>query len=506
MTGLRMELVTGTRFDVHSVLLCEYLCTTLRLNLITTELHSVYRRVSQCFYCTLRFFAPLAVSHSFFPSPDAKRVLAVPPTFLTSKKAIINRTQFENNRMRFLRFFVGLLLLISLSGFLTGAAGQPDGTDQLRRALADHGFENLTVIKTENRVTLAYENRVYRSQHRALAEVLKIAAESDIPADTLRVVVLYREQPVTELTTSLPQLRELVNGTISYSSWVPEEFMLHSGQASEELKGVETGQRTRFRPEIPIGLGMRYQLGNYDNPYRFAFDLQPALRIPLGWGLTANARMAVPLYNNFDTNTFVRPSLISLTWEKQLMPGLYAAGSTGIFSRNRRGWHAMVKSFLWEEVFSVTVEGGQTLYTPATGNVSIVRREDDLFNVLVASADYRWRRYDLNVRVQYGQFLYNDRGGMLDIHRHFGDATVGFFYISTSLGENYGFRFSLPLLPRKNRRVGPVTIRPAERFPVMYRYQGNDQRARLFETGITIDRELMEFYPSFLQKEMEQWF
>ena len=281
---------------------------------------------------------------------------------------------------------------------------------------------------------------------------------------------------------------------------------MEHGRTLEELRGVERVQKTRFRPEIPVGLGMRYQLGNYNNPYRFAFDLQPELRVPLPYGVTANFRLAVPLYNNFDQNDFIRPSLIALTYERRLYDGVYASATTGIFTRNRRGWHAMVKTFLWEEVFSVTLEGGQTLFTDLTNKLNFRDFHERDFHFYTASADYRWRRYDLNIRAQYGKYLYEDVGLRIDVHRHFGDAQFGFFFIDTRFGNNYGFQFNLPFPQRKSVKAGPVRIRAATHFPVGYRYQGGDFRAIIHETGITMDRVLMEFYPSYLRKEMGRWF
>lgn len=380
-------------------------------------------------------------------------------------------------------------------------------TDALITKLTSIGFENIAVRLTAADLTIAYENRVYRSQHRALAEVLKTVAQSGVTADSLHILMLYREQPMSQLSTSLADLRAMVAGEISYHQWQQGSwFTLEHGQTMEELRGLERVQKTRFRPEILAGLGMRYQLGNYNNPYRFAFDLQPELRLPLPYGVTANVRMAVPLYNNFDQNDFIRPSLITLTYERRLYDGVYASATTGIFTRNRKGWHSMLKAFLWEEVFSVTLEGGQTLFTDLTGNPFLRSFEERDFHFYTASADYRWRRYDMNIRAQYGKFLYEDVGLRVDVHRHFGDALFGFFFMDTRFGNNYGFSFSLPFPQRKSVKAGPVRIRTVTHFPITYHYQGNDYRARSHETGITMREALMEFYPSYLRKEMERWF
>jgi len=377
----------------------------------------------------------------------------------------------------------------------------------LEQQLTEHGFENVSVMQNGSQLYIAYENRVYRSEAHAMATVLKYAGESPSAADSLTIIVRHNEIPVLAMVTSLDGLRQFLRHDITYEAWIETTTLTLKTRSHTRAARLQPGEsRSRFRPVFPVGLGMRYQLGNYNEPYRFAFDLQPEIQLPLGRGFTARARAAIPLYNNFDDNTHIRPSLVTLTRQFLLDDGLYGAVSAGIFGRNRAGVHSALKAFLHEEVFSLTVDAGYTEYTPVTGNVNFPWIEDQPYSFYTLSADYRWRTYDLNMRMQYGRFLYGDHGTRVEVHRHFSEVEFGFFGIKTSLGNNVGFFISLPLIPRRYHDTGLLRIRPAPRFPVQYRYQGNDFRARDYETGITLDDHLRQIYPSFLKNEMERFF
>jgi len=386
------------------------------------------------------------------------------------------------------------------------AASAADG-QSLSEQLTEHGFENVWVVQNGSRLYVAYENRMYRSEAHALATVLNFAGGSSTAADSLTVVIRQNELPVLAMVTCLYSLRQFLRDEITYESWIEAATLsLNTGRYIQDAE-LRRGERsTRLRPVFPVGLGMRYQLGNYNEPYRFAFDLQPEIQLPLGRGFTARARAAIPLFNNFDDNRHMRPSLATLTRHFLLDDALYGAVSAGIFGKNRAGVHSALKVFLHEEVFSLTIDAGYTVYTPLTGNVNLPRVEDQPYTFYTLTADYRLRAYDLNVRMQYGRFLYGDQGTRVEVHRHFSEVELGFFGIKTSLGSNFGFYMSLPFNPRRYRDAGPVRIRPAPRFPVQYRYQGNDFRARNYETGITLDDNLRQIYPSFLKKEMERFF
>lgn len=389
--------------------------------------------------------------------------------------------------------------------FLSNSANGQDVKDQL----LEEGFENVSVAEDSGTLRVAYENRTYRFEPRALASVLEIAGPyaSENEFQSLSVLVRHQGLPFVTITTPVDSLNDMIIGELDYSSWRSSVSMtLDTTEAAERLSDEEVTNTTWFQPVFPVGLGMRYQLGNYNNPYRFAFDLEPGVRLPLGKGWMLSSTAAIPLYNDFDDQTDIRPIRATLTKQAVLDEGVLAGISGGLFSKNRVGIHGALQAFLYEEVLSLTLEAGYTTFTDLSGEVSRPQIEDQNYAVYTATATYRWKPYDLDLSVQYGQYLYRDNGVTLRADRYFGEVEIGFFLSKTRLGENAGFQFSIPIFPSKYRNSGAVRVRPAERFPVTYRYRGNDYDARIYDTGITFREEVKEVYPSFILKEMQDYF
>lgn len=372
----------------------------------------------------------------------------------------------------------------------------------LQVVLADQGFEEVTVIASQKHLLVAFENRLYRSQAQALAKVFQLVGESSM-ADSLTVILLKNRVPMLSVETASADLRQCFGDTQNCSQWAANiRISRHNRDAEKKLVSASVHNSNRLHPELAFGLSTRYQLGNYNDPYRFAFDLEPELRLPLWYGFSATARVAIPLQNNFDTNTHTRLTLGTLNWEGRPAPGLYAAASTGLFTRNRRGWHAQIT---WEAIMerlSFTADGGQTLFTSVTGRITQPRWEEPGYSVWGITTLVRSRKYGLDARLRYGSYLYSDRGWEVSIDRQFSDAKIGFFYMDTRFGDNYGFRFTLPLLPTRGVEAGPVKIRAAHHFPVSYRYIGARFQARLPETGIRINHDLQQMNPSHIRREL----
>jgi hypothetical protein len=382
---------------------------------------------------------------------------------------------------------------------------QPILAQHITEDLTEVGYENVAASVSGNHLYITYENRIYRSEARALADVLLRIHQASPAADTLTVLIRHNDLPTARLTTATGSLNAFLQNQQSYSAWLYDtDISLGTHSAEKEIEHVRRINRSRYKLDIPVGLGMRYQLGNYNDPFQFAFDLEPELRMQLAAGFTASARFALPVYNNFDRNTYVRPVRLILSREFKPEETLYTTVSAGMFGRNRAGIHAGIKKYFYREVLSAGIKAGYTTFTGISGKVTFPVTERRDFFFYTASVDYRWRRYDLNIRAEYGNFLYQDQALVLDINRQFGEVTGGFFLIQSDFGNNAGFRFSIPIFPSQYPSAGVVRIRPARSFSLNYRYQGNDFTAREYDTGTTASDLMPEWYPSFLEKELEK--
>jgi hypothetical protein len=282
--------------------------------------------------------------------------------------------------------------------------------------------------------------------------------------------------------------------------------------ASRQMASLQ-GAQVRAVPvlrswDLAVGSSVRYQLGNFgtlsDN-YRVALDIEPELRLDLPLGLQARARMAIPVWNNFDNNTHVRPSVLSLSRPFRAIDALFGMVSAGVFTRNRAGVHATMVQYVLDERFRLGAEMGYTTFTPITGRVAIPGPERQDYTVYQALAGWYVRKYQLDVSARYGVFLYRDQGVRVDVSRSFGDGQVGFFLLSSSNGRNGGFRLRLAIPPRSYIRPMPVRVRPAETFDISYRFEGGDYLMRDYEVGnrAIIDQTL--YYPSLVLYELEYY-
>ena len=127
---------------------------------------------------------------------------------------------------------------------------------------------------------------------------------------------------------------------------------------------------------------------------------------------------------------------------------------------------------MYEEVISVTLDAGYTTFTDITGKVQFQYLEDRNFSTFSAGIAHRWQQYDLNTSVRYGNFLYYDSGVIAETYRQFGNLVIGFFYMDTRIGDNFGFRFDIPLQPKKAIKAGPIWVGTQTHFSFRYRYKG----------------------------------
>ncbi len=405
--------------------------------------------------------------------------------------------------MKLLTLF--LLLLLSTASFAAGV----DASD-LAGSLARTGFVNIRTAEQGAGLVVAAENRRYRSPARGLAEILRQSRAHLDAADSLHVVMLHQAMPVLRVSTSSDDLRALLDGALDYVAWsTRSRFTMEVSRQMASLQDAQVRATPVLRSwDVVVGSSVRYQLGNFgtlsDN-YRVALDIEPELRLDLPLGVQARARMAIPVWNNFDENTHVRPSVLNLSRPFHASDALFGMVSAGVFTRNRAGVHATLVQYVLDERFRVGAELGYTTFTPITGRVAIPGPERKDYAVYQALAGWHVRQYNLDVSARYGVFLYRDQGVRVDVSRSFGDGQVGFFLIDSSNGRNGGFRLRIALPPRTYIRPIPARIRPAEAFEIGYRFQGGDYRARDYEVGNRAIIDLSLYYPSLVLYELERY-
>lgn len=390
--------------------------------------------------------------------------------------------------------FFSLIRKIGLGSILMGLAIIMDAQPRfevpvLRQHLSGLGMLHVRVAETPTTLTLGMEQGRYRFAPRGMATVLDALAEQQVGMyDTVSIILYNKALPVL-------LLQQTGAGNTS-TRWVRKADIAG-------IQGIAPEVPATGRLEVILSPGIRYQLGNFDNPVRAALDLQAGMEYLVRPGMTLQGMLALPAHNNFDLKTSLRLERLLAVRDFILAPNAYLSVSGGIFSNNRIGGHIRGKFWGKDERFALRLDAGLTGFTALTGPVYFEETERQLFPVWMAGIEYRWRRYELNMRVNAGRFLYQDDGVSMEVFRQMGERAFGFFASWTTGGSNLGIQCAFPLFPARYQQPRRVRIRVAEQFPFSYRFRGLSLAARRYEPGTMLVDQLYGFYPSFFLKELE---
>ncbi len=379
-------------------------------------------------------------------------------------------------------------------------------TEPLQTALIKAGLEDVAVVQGNNSLNITYSNNLYRSETRALAEVIYMVSDYTDLNSSVNILITRKNIGILAISLKSAILKSFLNNSLSLEELISASiFSMDVDLITLFFADVPKQNKSNLKFDVPVGLGVRYLLGAFDYPVRIAVDFLPSVAVDLSKGLYANAQFAVPIYNDLDRNNFVRPSLLTLTQDIALKQNVYTSVTAGCFSRNRAGVHATVKKYFLEECFAVGIDLGYTSYTSFTGKVDFLSREDQNYSDYAVAVDYRLRKYDLNIEASYGRFLYQDEGFMVDVTRTFGETSIGFFALTTTSGSNAGFKFSIAIPPGKYTKHKIVRIRPDSDFTLSYRVVGGDRLGRTYLTGNNLINKLADYYPSFITKDLKNY-
>jgi len=402
--------------------------------------------------------------------------------------------------------FITVLLLEYKSDALAQSSVSP-----IINSLIEHGFVNVSASVVGSTITLGYENRRFRSQSRGLAEVFRLAIPYVSSYDSLNIVVLHFGKPVLQIHSPTHPLIEYQNRNESAEVWLSQTtWSIHTKpKMGSNTNAIRQRVPTLRSMDISVGVGTRYVVGNFgtlDENYRVALDLEPEVRVDLPLGLLGVARWSVPLHNNLDDNTHVRPSLITVNKPIYFKGPTVASVQAGIFTFNRIGVHSTFKRYLADGVFFIVFEGGYTHFTDINGRIQVPDIEEQSYSIFLAKAAWRYRPLDLELEASYGQFLYQDNGFRIDVRRSVGDHRLGLFAMDTEVGRNLGFQIALAIPPRRYAKPIPFRVRPTEFFNLDYRFAAGDRSGRIYDTADYFIEYLYQYDPQHMKRELLRYF
>lgn len=374
----------------------------------------------------------------------------------------------------------------------------------MARMVANNGYENVRVNRRNDTLFIGLENRVWRWEPRAAAEILKLVMPGVDTNAVVSLTLLRTGIPVTTVIVSHKQYDNLLAGRVPTAVFADSVVALLSDRGYRASLGHLRPVNPSFNKfDVVVIPQLHTQFGNYIQPLEIQFNVAPAVKISFLKGMSLTAQVIFPLYNNLigdpEGNT-IRPGLVVISQAFRLPYQFFTTVSAGYFTRNRYGLNGEIQKFLFNGKMAVGATLGYTgpiqllegrfTYTPV-----------DVFTWF-CDASWRFARYDLTIRAGYGGFIGRDQGWRVDVGRQFGEVSIGFFAMQTSGLVNGGFNFIVPLPPRKQNTKNSIRLRPASYVPWEYRAKGLNSYGRMFTTGSGTEELMFNMNPDDIKKQI----
>lgn len=363
-----------------------------------------------------------------------------------------------------------LLLLISTIFSLHTVQSQESSLDITKKLLAD-GFENVRVSKKENTTFVTLEDCHYRDISYGLAQALMTISPSVEIDDTIStnssdtIVLIALENQVPKMT---------INAIHAGKEW--EIDCQYGGTLPRNLARIKPEGRSAFKADFVFYPEVELSNNRYDRLWSLAFWISPALQMQLWKGSLLTAQVRLPIWEDYVGEDYdkVEPGFITLSQRIISSQHFDASATVGLLGHHRNGmdvngtWHVNQRLDL----------GLQAGYTgPWTMNDHFKICKWDKLEML-AHLNYFEPHTNLQLEVLAGQFLYEDRGVRVDLHRHYRDYAIGIYGSATDWGSHFGFEFSVPIGPRKLGKHRNVRLRLPNTFAFNFNDNSNVKKGK----------------------------
>lgn len=231
--------------------------------------------------------------------------------------------------------------------------------------------------------------------------------------------------------------------------------------------------------DIFMGVDLNYRDIFLSKPYELLVNLTPGVKWNMGRQWQVAAQVLLPVYNDYgDYYKRVRLNMAVLSKEWYIGEKLFLKGSGGLFSHERYGLD--VKAFYTlNRWLALEAQAGWTGFcSMATG----WRASTPARWTALAGADVYLNRWNTQLRVRGGRFVYEDYCIVAEGMRHFTHCSVGLYaQYSNEGGRNGGFKVVMMIPPYK-RRHRKVNFRPASNFRLTYNIQANVYANKMYNT------------------------
>ena len=375
------------------------------------------------------------------------------------------------------------------------------GQNIIEEKLIEEGFQNIQYLNENQIIYLAYENNRYRFEAEALAFVLKIFDQFQInEAKEVQILIRHKGIGMSVLKTSLVKLKLFLRKEITYEDWISHStFTFDVNSIEEHFKEKEFANKSYGKIDLPVGVQLDYQLGNFDNAVRLKLDIQPEISTVFSKGWTTSIMYSITTLNDLNSNSTSGFNLVRISKDLRIR-NLMLNFSLGSFTRNRFGLSTLAHYYVMNsEQWRLEATYSNTNFGDIDSNLSFI---SGVQNRQLYSFGLNYRNIKLNTdfNFRYGKFLNQDQGYKINITRQINEVFIGFF-ISESKGvsrKSVGFEFQVPIGFKKHLK--PSVIRPMTReyFYLPYYYAASPV-GRDFYSGENLLLNSKEYFPGTLR-------
>ena len=391
--------------------------------------------------------------------------------------------------------------------FLTGLSAVtfscPDpagsGEDSVALAIVKKGYENVLVAERNDTLYVGFENRVWRWETRAVADLVELLAPALREKETLSLTCLHEGIPLLTLILKKDLYTDLIEHKITAKAFSDSLKSLMPAKTYTEISRHAAAVNTFYnKVDISIGPLFKAQFGNWSDPVQVQFSVVPSIRVVFLKGLSLTAQVILPLYNDLEpSGSYVRPGLLVLSQTFRLPLNFFVNVSAGYFTRDQYGISAELRKYFFNGKLALGAVGGYTgTATMTAGKWAWTPVQDFTW---FADASYRFAVADLTIDAGYGRFIAGDMGWRCDVSRQFGEVSIGFFAMQSGGIVNGGFNFVVPLPPRRYGTKNYVRLRPESYVPWEYRAKGLPPEGKSYSTGNGIDELYFNYNPDYIR-------
>lgn len=361
---------------------------------------------------------------------------------------------------------------------------------ELQETLAHTGFENVRVIADgPNKAVVSYEDRLYRSQVRGLAQVIRIALPYLASADSATFVIQKLGWPIATIEADVGKLQTRIGKAFSPAEFSACIRFVDNHGVSDSMRSLEPAANTSFA-KVEVGAVPKFdtQLGNREDAFKFKADLDAWVSTTLTRGLTLRSVIRVPLVNEIDAFDKESTRLYSanMGYVRPLGQDLLLNSNVGYFGQERYGVSAQVCRYLQHGDLAFSLRGDLTGFLAYHDHKWFY---SDLNSVTYnAQITYLFTKFAFRATISYGRFLRSDRGVKATFGRYFRETRFEFFGVATNKEHWAGVTVRLPLFPGKRLKPRAFRVNLPNTYQFRYDYVTTDY-ARSFD----LENDLSDF-------------